>query len=39
MDIVQSYVVHAPGVVRERVDDPIRLPGEMQIVAGDPQCH
>ena len=36
---LESYIVHAFSMVRERVEDPERLLGKAQIVADDSQYH
>jgi len=38
-DVVQSYVIQALGMVRERVENPKGLLGKTQIVADHSQCH
>ncbi|MDD2473372.1 MAG: hypothetical protein PHR49_05225, partial [Methanoculleus sp.] len=38
-DVVQSYVIHALGMVRERIENLERLPGKMEIIADHSQCH
>ena len=38
-DVVQSYVVHALGMVCERIEDLEGLLGETKVIADHSQCH